>query len=268
MKLYYREFGSGFPLIILHGLYGSSDNWFSYGRELSNQYHVFLVDQRNHGQSPHSNDFNFRLMRDDLSEFFEDRKIGKGILIGHSMGGKTAMYFAATFPEKVEKLVIVDIAPKSYKALPESISQVKGHKQIIAALSGLELSRYHTREEIDKALSSDISHPRVRQFLLKNLKRDNSGGFSWTLNLRSIAENFDQIFDVCDDDLAVLAGSAPSMPVLFVKGELSNYILKSDYEKIRGIFPQSEIKVIPGAGHWLHAEKPESFMKILTDFLH
>ncbi|MBN2347559.1 MAG: alpha/beta fold hydrolase [Bacteroidales bacterium] len=267
MKLFYREFGAGFPLIILHGLYGSSDNWFTYGRKLSEKYHVYLVDQRNHGQSPHSEMFDFELMRDDLFEFYRDHNIRRAIIIGHSMGGKTAMYFAASFPEKVEKLIIVDIAPKSYKLLPAELNQVNGHKKIIAALSAVDLSKYNSREEIDQALAKDIVHPKVRQFLLKNLKRNDNGGFFWSLNIKAIEKNFDFIFDVCDNDLAILSGSAPSMPVLFVKGELSNYVVESDYEKIHEIFPNSAIKIISGTGHWLHAEKPEEFIKIVSEFL-
>jgi esterase len=251
MKLYYREMGQGLPLVILHGLFGSSDNWLSIGKVLAEHYHVYLVDQRNHGQSPHSDTFSYDAMATDLASFFEERGIDRALLMGHSMGGKTAMLFTTRHPEKVEKLIVVDIAPKDYPV---------HHDTILDGLNALALDSLQSRNEADALLSHYVPEMGVRQFLLKNLARTDKG-FEWKINLPVITASIDIIGEGLDE------GDHYEGPVLFIDGEKSNYIKEGDAPLIHTHFPKANIVTIRGAGHWVHAEKPEEFLQTVQTFL-
>ena len=264
MELYCRKTGTGIPLVILHGLYGSSDNWMSIVKLLEKYFEIFIPDQRNHGRSPHSDDFNYSLLTQDMYEFFQQNKISKTVLLGHSMGGKVAMHFAREFPELLSSLIVVDIAPKNYSSSansPESLA----HISISEALNYLHLPEIKSREEADKLLSVSLPQDKLRSFLLKNLRRNDKGNFEWSINLNSIQKNFSEISE----------GFSPKIwnnteitgfPVLFVKGALSNYITDKDVPLINKIFPGAEIYQIAKAGHWLHAEKPEQLAKKILSF--
>jgi len=251
MKLNYKQLGIGEPLIILHGLFGSLDNWMTIAKKLSAYYEVFIVDARNHGQSPKSNEFNYEAMADDLYTFLLDHQIVNPIILGHSMGGKTAMQFAMNYPTKIDKLVVVDIAPKSYPV---------HHRTIIDGMLSLNFDNIKTRNEADEQLSHFIPEPAVRQFLLKNLYWTTKKKLDWRFNLPAIDKNIEQVG-------TELSNISPFYkPTLFVRGELSNYITTKDYDNIMQIFPKAEIKSL-NCGHWIHAEKPLEFEQLLIDFL-
>jgi esterase len=252
MKLYSRIEGSGFPLIILHGLLGSSDNWRAISKRLSPSYKIYSVDLRNHGRSPHSEMMTYPAMADDLRELLELEKVSECHLVGHSLGGKVAMQFATSHPNRVSKLVIVDIAPKGY---PPS------QRPILAALEKLELKRFGTFGEIDAALAPAIPEISVRQFLMKNIARVPSGGFQWRIDLASIAKNYDQLIK------PIIAAGSYDKPALFVRGGRSDYIAETDLPSIRATFTRAEFVTIATAGHWVHAEAPDEFLQNLTAFL-
>lgn len=261
MELFFRKYGQGPPLIIIHGLYGSSDNWVSIGRELANDFEVLLIDQRNHGRSPHSNDHNYQLLKEDLREFMDKQSIEKAIIIGHSMGGKTAMFFAAEYPERVSHLIVADISPRSYKS--SKSSQLLAHTKIIKGMFNLDFYGITNREDIDAILAKSIPENRIRQFLLKNIKRTKDNEYSWSLNIKTIRNELVNILEGLDDNHSEIMG----FPVLFIKGANSDYISDEDIRIIQKIFPYADIETIPEAGHWLHAEQPELFLKKVRDFI-
>lgn len=261
MELFFRKYGQGPTLIIIHGLYGSSDNWVSIGRELSKDFEVFLIDQRNHGRSPHSNDHNYKLLKEDLKEFMDSQSIEKAIIIGHSMGGKTAMFFAAEYPERLSHLIIADISPRSYKST--NSSQLLNHSKIINAMFNLDFYGIKSREDIDAILAKSIPETRIRQFLLKNIKRSKDNEYSWSLNIRTIRNELPHIMEGLDANQSEITG----FPVLFLKGENSDYISDEDLKVIHKIFPYADITTIPEAGHWLHAEQPELFIEKVRNFI-
>ena len=252
MQLHFRTYGEGFPLIILHGLLGSLDNWQPLSRKCGAHFKVFAVDQRNHGCSPHSDEFGYDVMSQDLLEFMETHGLAGAHLLGHSMGGKTAMHFALRHPDRVGKLVVVDIAPRAYPPR---------HAATFEALLALDLKAFHQREQIDAALAGAVPEAGLRQFLLKNVRRDSAGAFRWKVNLRSIFGNFHHL------NAALASDRRFPRPALFVRGEKSDYVRDADADLIRRNFPQAEIQTIPGAGHWVHADAPELFLKLVVDFL-
>ncbi len=251
MKLFYRQAGQGKPLIILHGLFGSSDNWFSLAKVFAEQYSVYLVDQRNHGQSPQSDDFNYSLLTEDLAEFISQHNLVRPHIIGHSMGGKTAMNFAVKYPEKLDKLIVVDIAPKIYPV---------HHDHIIDGLKALDLDTLTSRTQADMVLSDHVPEPDVRQFLLKNLFRTSESKFGWRVNLTAIDNHIEEI------------GAGMQYPgtfkdaTLFIKGALSTYYKPGDEEAILKIFPKAEFVTLQ-TGHWVQAEKPKEFSETVIAFL-
>jgi esterase len=264
MQLFYRQLGTGQPLIILHGLYGSSDNWYSIARALSSEWEVFMPDQRNHGNSPHSDDLNYPLLAADLLEFMTQHSMEKARIIGHSMGGKAALSFGLSWPAKVEKMVIVDISPFAYDET--SAAEVTDHLHILKSLAALHPETLSTRQEADERLKGYISSETVRQFLLKNLKRDPNGKFYWTMNLQAMQDHLAEIYDsVIPENMS--PEQVPSFPLLFVKGERSQYIPQRDIPRIMEYFPHAQITAIPGAGHWVHAEKPAEFLEVVARFL-
>lgn len=250
-QLYFRTLGEGTPLIILHGLFGSSDNWLTLGKRFAENYKVYLVDQRNHGQSFHSDVFTYQAMAKDLDAFMLDQGIGKAHIIGHSMGGKTAMEFAITYPSKIKKLVIADISPKSYPV---------HHSTILKGLFSIDLKKLESRKEADEQLAKLITDFGTRQFLLKNLGRT-EGQYEWKVNLEVIAREIEEIGKGINQN-ATYANST-----LFIRGSKSDYVLDSDFNLIHSIFTNSKIETIHGAGHWLHAEKPEEFFQIASKYL-
>jgi len=268
MKLFFRKYGeAGPPLVIVHGLYGSGDNWVSIARELADRFEVYVVDQRNHGQSPHSEIHDYPTMREDLREFMDDQGIEKAVLIGHSMGGKTIMSFAVEWPERVASLISIDIAPKSYSKLALASRKAPNHSGMIDALSALDLENAESREELDLELRPRIGSDRIRSFLLKNIRRDGSGKFSWRINLEALNENLEQIFEGLDRKSIEDHGGITGFPVLFISGANSDYIQAADHQLIRSFFPVAEIVAIPGAGHWVHAEQPALLVKTIKYFL-
>ena len=254
MKLFFREFGQGQPVIILHGLFGQSDNWVTIGRRIADQFHVYIPDQRNHGQSLHTTVHSFPAMADDLAEFIEEHQIENPILIGHSMGGKVAMTYALENTEKVMKLVIIDISPRKY---PERIT----HTQVITEMIRIDLEKIVTRTEVEKILDSRVSDTRIKMFILKNLYYKIHGKLAWRLNLEAINQNMDLLFDGISSD------NQYTGPSLFIRGGKSDYILDSDIPLIKSMFPEALVKTIPGASHWVHADAPEELCYLLSGFL-
>jgi len=268
MELFFRKYGeAGPPLIIVHGLYGSGDNWVSIARELSDRFEVYVVDQRNHGQSPHSDVHDYPSMREDLRELMDKHGIEKAVLIGHSMGGKTVMSFAEAWPERVQSLISIDIGPKSYRNLALASRSAANHPAIIDAMLGLDLSQMKSREEIDQALGPRIGSGRVRGFLLKNVSRKEDGNFAWRINLKALANNIDKIFEGMDRESIAARGGITGFPVLFISGGNSDYIRTEDQALLKDIFPTSEVVTIPGTGHWVHAEQPSLLVKNIRYFL-
>jgi pimeloyl-ACP methyl ester carboxylesterase len=263
MILFYRKFGHGCPLIILHGLYGSSDNWVSFARSLSDHFKIYIPDQRNHGQSPNDNHHSYDDLTGDLSEFIREHSIIKPVLIGHSMGGKTAMFFASRFPEMIRTLIVIDISPGQYIEDEEENTRFLKHRDILRILSELPVEDFRSREDADKALYKYIKIERIRNFLLKNLTRDKDGSFRWKLNLPVLRANLDNIMAGLEHEQF----ASPNYPVLFVKGELSDYITEKDIHLITTLFPTAQIKTIDGAGHWIHAEKPDELFNTIYEFL-
>lgn len=252
MRLHSERYGAGPPLLILHGLFGSLENWRSLSKAFGQAFTVFALDQRNHGRSPQSAEFTYPAMAEDLREFLADHALPAASLLGHSMGGKTAMQFATTYPELVDKLVVVDIAPRAYP--PE-------HHHILAALSALDLKTLRSRQDADTRLAGAIPDVALRQFLLKNLVRDAAGTFRWRINLDGLRGGYAEILK------AVLPHRPFEKPTLFVRGGNSAYIRTEDTALITSLFPHAHIVTIPHAGHWVHADAPQEFVRIVQEFL-
>lgn len=250
MKLHYREMGSGQPMVILHGLFGNSDNWQTHAKKLSDYYRIILVDQRNHGHSDWSDNFSYDLMAEDLYELFEDLNLKKVILIGHSMGGKTAIRFAQNHSELLEKLIIVDIGVKEYPM---------HHHEILKGLHAVDLNLINTRSEAEKILSNYIESNGVRQFLLKNIYWIEKGKLAWRMNIPVLEREMTNILSKMPEDEITL-------PTLFIRGALSNYILDEDLEDLEEQFPDMTLTTIDNAGHWVHAEAPDEFIEQLLSF--
>ena len=251
MQLNYQSYGDGFPLIILHGLFGMLDNWHTVGKMLGEHFQVFLVDQRNHGRSPHSAELNYGVLADDIRDFIVQHRISSCFLLGHSMGGKVAMTVALRYPELVTKLIVVDIAPRSYSSF---------HDSILGALTSLDLSSLASRQAIDDALSVRIQGAPVRQFLMKNLARNDDGSFRWKMNLSVISSKYQEILK------EVNSNAAFSNPALFIRSKKSSYIGEMDLSDIKRLFPHSTI-VDFETGHWVHAEAPGQLTNTVTEFL-
>jgi pimeloyl-ACP methyl ester carboxylesterase len=249
-KLFFRKLGQGKPLIILHGLFGSSDNWMSVAKVLAENFEVYVIDQRNHGQSFHAPEHNFDVMANDLAQFVSENGIVAPIIMGHSMGGKVAMRYVLDNPDKVEKLVVVDISPRGYKV---------HHDQILEGLKSIRIDSISSRKEADEQLAAFVPELGVRQFLLKSLDRT-ANGFKWLINVKAIDKNIGHI-------VGEIEGGPSPVNTLFIKGETSRYIRDLDLPMIEKLFPHSEVVTIQQAGHWVHAEQPEEFIETVTSFL-
>lgn len=242
----------GEPLLILHGYFGMGDNWKTLGKKFAEDYQVHLIDQRNHGRSFHSDEFNYELMVEDLFNYIKHHGLGKVNLLGHSMGGKVAMFFAVKHPQLVNKLLIADIGPKFYPP---------HHETILTALESVDFSTIRSRGEVDIIFQKFISEVGVRQFLLKNLYRKTRDSFDYRFNLKSLVINNDEI------GIGLASNDQFLGKTLFLKGEKSRYITKDDETLITFHFPDNEIVTISKAGHWLHAENPVEFYQNVVEFI-
>lgn len=250
MKLFHRVLGEGQPLLILHGLFGHSDNWQTHAKKLAEYYQVILVDQRNHGHSDWSDEFSYELLADDLHELVASLDLRKILLLGHSMGGKTAMRYAQQHPETIEKLIIVDMGIKAYPP---------HHTDILEGLSKVDLDVVKTRGEVEQILLPYIPVDGTRQFLLKNLYWKEKGQLAWRMNIPVLEREMPAI-------LAALPADKVLLPTLFIRGERSNYILDEDFDALEDQFPDSTVITIANAGHWVHAEAPEAFVNSVLEF--
>jgi len=264
MKLFCRKYGEGPPLIILHGLYGSSDNWATIAKNLSDSFTVYLPDQRNHGQSPHSDIHDYDSMREDLYELAADLTLKKFFLAGHSMGGKTAISFALKYPEMLNGLLIADISP----FLNEAQNKVaySQHKSILEAMLSIDLTNIMRRDDAEGELGEKIRDEKIRGFVLKNLQRSTANNFTWKLNAASLLKNLDKIMDGIDRG-ALFTQSITGFPVIFLKGGDSDYILPSDFGDILKIFPAAEFVIAEKAGHWIHSDRPDEVIRNLKRLL-
>ncbi len=250
MELYSQIKGEGEALIIMHGVFGMGDNWQTLGRKWSKNYEVHLLDMRNHGRSPHSDEFSYEVMSDDLEEYLDKHKIEQAYILGHSMGGKVGMLFATLNPERTRKLIVGDIAPRAYEP---------HHGQILDALQSLDLENIESRGEAEEQFA--ISEAGTRQFLLKSLHWTDDKKLAWRFNVEVIAREIERVTD------SLPAQAIYHGPTLFIRGGKSNYIEDDDLNDIHGHFPEARLETIADAGHWLHAEKPQEFDKIVRDFL-
>jgi esterase len=256
MQLHFKQMGQGRPLVMLHGLFGSLDNWLGVAPKLAGTFHLYLVDSRNHGLSPHSSEMNYPLMAADLAEFFDAHHLERAIVLGHSMGGKTAMQFGLDYPARVEKLVVVDMAPRE---------RPFEHEKIFKALLALDLAQFQSRRQMEEALEPDIPDLTVRRFLLKNLKStalpNSTPHFEWRIPLDLIYQNYPRI---CE---AIALAKPFNGPALFLRGGKSHFLMEDDVPQIRQFFPQARIETITAANHWVHADAPEEFLQRVVSFL-
>jgi len=253
MKLHSKIIGKGKPLIILHGFLGMGDNWKTLANAYAKEgFEVHLVDQRNHGRSPHDSAFSYELMGKDLKDYLEDKSLKKVSIIGHSMGGKVAMRFATLHPENLIKLIIVDIAPKYYP---------QHHQQILEGLTQISEAKLTSRSDADELLAKSISLKAIRQFLLKNLYWKTQDEISLRLNLQALKDNIEEV------SKGLPRNSTYQGETLFLRGGNSDYIQEEDEKEIAFHFENSEIKVIKNSGHWVHAEKRDDFLQVSLEFL-
>jgi len=250
MKLHHRELGEGKPLMILHGLFGFSDNWQTHAKKLAEYYHVILVDLRNHGHSDWSDEFSYDVMADDVIELARELQLEDLILVGHSMGGKVAMTVAQKEDELLEKLVVVDMGTKSYPM---------HHDHIIKGIRAVKVDEIKLRSEAHDQMKPHIDSEGVMQFLLKNLYWKEKGKLAWRMNIDVLEREMPEI-------LSALPEGEVFTPTLFIRGELSNYILDEDIPNLENQFLDSEIVTISDAGHWVHAESPTEFLEALLSF--
>ena len=257
MQLFHKQYSSsGKPLIILHGLFGQHGNWNVHAKVFAENFQVYSLDARNHGRSPHADSMSYREMAEDIAQTMDALNIANADFIGHSMGGKIAMQLALTEPDRVNKLVVVDIAPVAYTDALDN-----GPNKELSALLKINLDTVTNRQEVDALLAEEIQDKAVRDFLLTNLQRSAEGKFQWRMNL-----------PVINKDYALLKGwenTDNEFPgeTLFIKGELSSYLTSEYKDQTLAQFPAATVKVIKDAGHWVHNEKPEQFIKTAQKFL-
>lgn len=254
MQLAFREYGSGQPLIILHGLFGQSDNWNTLAKRFAeNGFRVFTLDQRNHGLSPQSEIWDYPNMAGDLKTFIDDQKLEKPIVLGHSMGGKTTMFFELNFPGIAQKIIIADMAPRAYES---------HHDLVLKALNAVDFSKLKNRKEAEVILNEYIPDFGTKQFLLKNIywKDEANTQMDWRFNLKVIDKNYNNMG-------VEVPNLSSNIPTLFIRGEKSNYITEKDLGDIEKRFPNYKLATIPDSGHWIHAEKPNEFFEEVMKFI-
>ncbi len=255
MKLHFRKYGRGKPLIILHGIFGISDNWVSFGKKVAELgYEVFIPDQRNHGRSPHHHALTYYALVDDLAEFIEQRKISMPVILGHSMGGKVAMRYTLENPELVKALIVVDTSMRTY------VSHTY-HRSLIDAMKSVDFSKGAARQDVEEHLKTMIESRRIRQFLMKNLFWKEKDLLGWRINLDAIDLNLESMYD------GVFYSTVFRRPSLFVRGGKSNYIIEEDIPSIRKNFSNMDLVIIVGGTHWVHADAPEEFFGHVSRFL-
>lgn len=252
LNLHHRITGEGPPLLLLHGLFGSLENLGGVAQRLADSWQIHALDLRNHGRSPHAEVFTYAAMAADVAHYLDSQGLDQVALLGHSMGGKIAMTLALQSPGRVARLIIADIAPVHYPP---------HHDSILAGLEALDTAGLLSREAADAQLKPWVPEIAVRQFLLKNLVREGPGGFRWRLNLPVIRRCYHEILQ------GQLGLGRYDGPVLFIKGGRSDYILPSQQPAVLSCFPAAQLRVIPGTGHWLHAEKPDLFASLCRRFL-
>lgn len=254
MKLNFDQYGEDAakdPLVIIHGLYGSAANFRGLAKIYATDFNVYCLDLRNHGNSPHSDEITYSLMAADVAKFMDDQGIDKAHILGHSMGGKTAMQLALNHPERIDKLVLGDIAPVLYP---------HHHEKIFEGLVALPLDEISSRGDADRKLAEHVDEAGVRAFLLTNLKRNDDGAFEWRINLPALISEYDNI-------AAAPEGISFDGETLFIRGANSDYVADEYIPEILEMFPNARIETIDDCGHWLHSEKPKEFSEILLRFL-
>lgn len=252
LNVFFEKLGNGPALFILHGLFGSGDNWRTVAKPLAQHYTVYFVDLRNHGRAPHTATTSYPEMADDLLGLMAAENLAKISIIGHSMGGKVAMTFALNHPEGVDQLVVADMGIRAYPP---------HHADILAGLHAVNLQALTQRHEAEQTLSGYIADKGIVQFLMKGLYRTDAG-FAWRFNLHGLTRDYENI-------LAGVSASQPyDKPVLFIRGEKSNYVRDADFAAIQDLFPLATLITIADAGHWVHADKPQPFMQAVQQFLH
>jgi esterase len=254
MKLFCRQFGKGDPVMILHGLFGLSDNWVTFGRQLGEHYTVYIPDLRNHGQSPHSRVFDFPSLENDLAEMLDEIGVDQISLVGHSLGGKISMYYALHHPDLVKKLVVVDISLRKSPPDPE-------HQMLLNAMLAVDFCMARSRTDVDAQLKQQVQSSRLRQFLLKNVYWRDRDHMDWRPDLEAINENLLSIYEGVND-AGIYKG-----PALFIRGGLSEYIRDSDIAALEMKFPGAEVHTIANASHWVHADAPGEFFSVVKKFL-
>lgn len=253
IKLHATVLGEGQPFLILHGFLGMSDNWKTLGTKFAEAgYQVHLLDQRNHGRSPHTPIMNYEVLAQDIYDYCQTHNLKNIILLGHSMGGKAAMLTAGKFPDLIEKLIVVDISPKYY---------APHHQQIMDGLTALQNQNLTSRADAEEFLSKFVEDQGTRMFLLKNLYWETKEKLSLRLNLKVLKETIEEV------GAALPSGFKFEKPTLFIKGGKSTYITKDDEPLIAQHFPNAEIQIVPNAGHWVHAEKMKDFYAKVMHFL-
>ncbi len=253
MLLHSKIEGTGKPLVILHGYLGMSDNWKTLSLQYAqNGFEVHALDLRNHGRSFHSDEFTYEAMIQDVLNYCNHYNLDKINVIGHSMGGKLAMFLAVMHPEKVEKLIIADIAPRPYPP---------HHQEILDALNAVDFSVQKERKEVEDVIAQYVPDFGTRQFLMKNVYRRTPEELDFRINLKVLTEKYDNI------GIALPENTVFEKPTLFLKGENSNYIKERDEQDIMRHFPRAEIKTVSKSGHWLHAENPKEFFEFSLTYL-
>ncbi|MBB4080928.1 pimeloyl-ACP methyl ester carboxylesterase [Lewinella aquimaris] len=253
MQLNHKTFGSGPPLVILHGLFGNLDNWQTLARKWAEHFTVVLVDLRNHGRSPHADEMTYPLMAHDVAEFLEGQGIDACYMLGHSMGGKVAMQAALSYPTLVTKLVVVDMAPRQYG---------HGHADVFAALHALDPATLEDRRDADERMKPHMEDAGVRMFLLKNLARADEAGFRWRMNLAVLDRDYENLIAPVGT-----MGQSFTGPALFIRGGKSGYVTDDDWPGILDFFPGAKLATVEGAGHWVHAERPRELEELVRGFL-
>jgi esterase len=260
MRLFFRKYGTGPSLFILHGLYGSSDNWVTIARKLSDNFTVYLPDLRNHGQSPHSYRHDYDSMSLDLLELTEKLGIRKLFLTGHSMGGKVAANFALRWPEKINSLIIIDISPFTYAGNKNNLYEE--HRNILKSILSADLSGIRTRAEAEVFFEKRIKSEKTRGFILKNLQRTGEKTFIWKMNVKSLYNNLENIVGGLPRP-TMETEAVTGFPVTVIKGEDSDYLPSGEFNAIQKLFPSAELITVRNAGHWVHSERPDEVIEII-----
>ena len=252
MKLHYRKIGAGKPLVVLHGVFGSSDNLYTAAKHIAEKgYEVFILDARNHGQSPRSDEFNYTVMASDLNEFILEQELHEPAIMGHSMGGKTVLQFSQHY-DAFSKLIVVDISQRKYSP---------HHSHIIAGLNAINPSNVGSRGEAEEIFSKYVIDPGERQFLLKNLYRKDEGGFDWRINVPVLSQNMERVIE------EIPLTKVVEKPFLLIRGGNSNYVQDNDFSVLKQFYPNCTFDTIEGANHWVHAIQPTLFVESVVQFL-